>query len=315
MEGYAKYKLLKRYHSAREIVVVAREDGDSIGCNLDEELGKLGKQLSNDKKLIFGPNIAFFKSTGTSNPGLLSSKTLPDNVKPYYLKYEEAKNMGLGDNKSHPDYEQYLGLEDALRKTMNSTKGIIDTDDNAISTVYEGMYFPFLSCFRGYYKKMNDLTISLTGESLCDFLPSSITTLRSRFFINSYFNCYSELRISAALGGKLWKTEFKYLRNFLLNNKKINTRCSRDFEEDKILPIDVEGSGIAVEELAYQNINRMLVDDQCLRENSVDLTEHAKQENKGGKRKGTKRKKNKRKQMKRKRTNKKRKQSKRNFRM
>lgn len=310
MEGYPKYKLLKRYHSSRDIVVVSREDGDNIGCNIDEELGKLGKRLPINKVLVFGPNIAFFKSTGTSNPGLLSVDSLPANVKPYYNKYIELKDTGLANDPEHPQYKDYLMLEDVLRKTKNAIKGSIDTNDNAISTVFEGVYFPFLSCFRGYYKKMNDVTIPTTGESFCDFLPSSITTLRSRYFINSYFNCYSELRISAALGGKLWDTEFKDLRKFLLNNKKINTRCSSDFEEDKILPIDVEGSGIPIEELASQNINKMLIEEHCLREKMVDFVENAKEEKNGGKRKGTKRKqtkrkKNRRKSTKRKQTNRK----------
>ena len=59
MEPYTKYKLLKRYHSARDIVVVSREDGDNIGCELDAELGKTWIK---DNELVFGPNIAFFKS-------------------------------------------------------------------------------------------------------------------------------------------------------------------------------------------------------------------------------------------------------------
>jgi hypothetical protein len=291
MEAKDKYKLLKRYKSTREIVVVSSENDDKIGCELDPNLGE---KWINDKKLIFGPNIAFFKSTGTSNPGLFSAKSLPDNLKKYYERYQTLKSH-VNDDPNHPEYNEYLNFENALRNIMNSIKSIIDTDDNAILTLYEGIYFPFLSCFKGRYEKMNSVTIPTTGESICDFLPSSITTLRSRFFINSYFNCYSELRISAALGGNLWETEFKDLRNFLLNNKKINTRCSHDFEKDKILPIDVEGSSIVVEDLDYQDINKMLISNNCLRENKVDVDETIKSGNKGGKRKETKRKKTKRK--------------------
>ena len=176
MEGYAKYKLLKRYHSSRDIVVVSREDGDNIGCELDKELGE---NWIRENELVFGPNIAFYKSSGTSNPGLFSANSLPDNVKPYYKRYQELKANGMGDYSQHSppepsdpkyrDYEEYLQLEDMLQKTINSTKSLIDTNDNAVSTVYEGVYFPFLSCFRGYYQKMNSVTIPITGETICDF--------------------------------------------------------------------------------------------------------------------------------------------------
>ena len=306
MGPYAKYKLLKRYHSARDIVVVSREADDNIGCELDAELGETWIK---DNELVFGPNIAFFKSSGTSNPGLFSANSIPDIAKPYYKLYEEAKAKGIGNDPTHSDYKEYLKMEDMLKTTINTTKTLTDTNDNAVSTVYEGVYFPFLSCFRGYYQKMNSVTKPITGETVCDFLPSSITTMRIRFFINSYFNCYSELRISAALGGKLWDTEFKQLRTFLLNNKKINKRCSLDFEEDKILPIDVEGSDIVVEELAYQNINKMLIEQHCLRIKMVDDVENAKGRKNGGKKRTKQTKRRQRKQTKR------RKQSKRKLRM
>ena len=106
MEPEEKYKLLKRYNSSREIVVVSRENGDNIGCELD---ANLGETWITDKKLIFGPNIAFFKSTGTSNPGLFSAKSLPDNLKKYYEAYQTLKAL-VKDDPNHPEYNDCLNL-------------------------------------------------------------------------------------------------------------------------------------------------------------------------------------------------------------
>jgi len=191
-----------------------------------------------DNRLIFGTRVAFFCSTGTSNKDALLKKGY--NIYPNY----------------------------ASQATEPATD-FVPPKEHIINTV--GTYFPTTWFYGGRYKKMGDYTRRWDSR-LCEFIPSGYLKRSSRYILSSYFYCYSDLLISAAIGGGLWETDMKDLRNFILTHipkKDENNEsdgCKLEFIDTTTDKIDI-AKAITLTGINNDNLNEVLESLDCCRPN------------------------------------------------
>ena len=253
------YKVLiqlkhKEREKEREFCIVSRTTENMLGCNDYATTYLPPKRSRLSSRLTEGPNIAFFKSTGTSN---------------------EPKGVRKNDY-SEFDKDLKKLSEDELAQ---ATKDMIMLPENELAqSTFPGMYLPFAGVEfvessrnknnekKRFIIKMN--RFSLLKSSLCDFIPKHELNMETTYLLDIYFNCYSEAQISAALGGDLWNERYKSLQQFLLNKYPYNDeskkhgkeRCIVNYNDTKISKMTLDGFHIEILDLYELNLFMILYD-------------------------------------------------------
>lgn len=308
----------------RNFIIVERKNND--GCIFN----------SYNDPLYYGKNIAFFKSTGTSN------KTDKIQVSPKFFKIEKLNELntdidtllntddnflegkdiifpntflpfyGVNNLKKKPFtqhspntilknsfykknfnklithinelYNELIDLNNNGSDNTESIKQKIDDyllnelrdlDSNDKQILQESNTPDLLNKITELRNRIGNQNIN----TICNFIPNNLLNIKSTFFIEAYFLCYSELQISAAIGGGVWDLEFKELRNFLLNNDRIynddnKSKCIKEQKQteyfktreiDKPIKInDVESKQIDYKIDKLDELNKYLVNNDCV---------------------------------------------------